>query len=196
VIAPVFTPAGGTYTSPQSVTITSATSGASFVYTTDGTTPTESGGTVTNGMLYSDPVSISANTPLKAIAFEAGLTDSAVKSGTYSIKAVAPVFSPAAGTYTSAQMVTMTSATSGASINYTTDGSTPSATNGTLYSTPVSIGVTTTLKAIAFEAGLTNSAVKSGTYTIKAVAPVFSPVAGTYGSTDGDSHLGNQWRVD
>ncbi|HZP60423.1 MAG TPA: heparin lyase I family protein, partial [Opitutaceae bacterium] len=56
-----------------------------------------------------------------------------------------PTFSPAAGTYTSAQNVTITSATSGASIRYTTDGSTPSETAGTLYSGPVNVGSTETL---------------------------------------------------
>jgi hypothetical protein len=182
VIAPVFSPVAGTYTSPQMVTMTSATSGASFAYTTDGTTPTESGGTVTNGMLYSGPVAISTNTTLKAIAYEAGLTDSSVTSGTYTIKVIAPVFSPAAGTYTGSQSVTITSATSGATINYTTDGSTPSPTAGNLYSGPLTLSSTTTLKAIAYETGLTSSSVTSGTYTIKAAAPVFSPVAGTYTS--------------
>jgi hypothetical protein len=77
-----------------------------------------------------------------------------------------PVFSPAPGSYSSAQSVSITTATSGASIRYTTDGSTPSSTAGTLYSGPVSIGATTTLKAIAYASGLTNSAVASGTYTI------------------------------
>jgi hypothetical protein len=78
----------------------------------------------------------------------------------------APSFSPPAGTYTSAQSVTITSATSGASIRYTTDGSTPTSTTGTLYSTPVSISVTTTLKAIAYKSGMSDSSVATGVYTI------------------------------
>jgi hypothetical protein len=77
-----------------------------------------------------------------------------------------PSFSPAAGTYSSAQTVTISDSTSGASIRYTTDGSTPSETAGTLYSGPVSISATATLKAIAFESGDTDSAVASATYTI------------------------------
>src|SRR5580700_8743287 len=82
-------------------------------------------------------------------------------------EAAAPTFSPGGGTYTSSQSVTITSATSGALIRYTTDGSTPSETAGTLYSgTAVSIGSTTTLNAIAYETGFTDSAVTSGTYTI------------------------------
>ena len=54
----------------------------------------------------------------------------------------APTFSPAAGTYTSAQTVTISTTTSGASIRYTTDGSTPSETAGTLYSGPITVSST------------------------------------------------------
>ncbi len=166
--APVFSPAPGTYTSPQMVTITSATAGASLRYTTDGSTPTE-----TNGTLYTVPVTISTTTTLQAIAYAGGFTDSSVTSGAYTIilPAAAPVFSPADGTYTSTQYVTMTSATSGASIRYTTDGSTPTETNGTIYSGPVTISATTTLQAIAYASGLTDSAVTSGTYTISHPVP-------------------------
>jgi hypothetical protein len=174
VAAPTFNPPAGTYTSAQTVTITSATSGASIAYTTDGSTPTESGGTVTHGILLSNggSVSISATTTLKAMAFASGMTDSTVTTGSYTIslpQVAAPTFSPPAGTYTSAQTVAITSATSGASIRYTTDGSTPSETAGTLYSSPVSISVTTTLKALAFKTGMTDSTVTTGVYTISSV---------------------------
>src|SRR5581483_6774788 len=81
-------------------------------------------------------------------------------------QASAPSFSPAAGTYASAQNVTITSSTSGASIRYTTDGSTPSETAGTLYSGPVNISKSATLKAIAYEVGFADSAIASGAYTI------------------------------
>ncbi len=86
----------------------------------------------------------------------------------------APAFSPAGGAFTSAQNVTITSATAGATIRYTTDGSTPTATTGTVYSSPVAVGSTTTLKAIAYKAGNTNSAVSSATYTI--TLPNIKPV--------------------
>jgi hypothetical protein len=161
VATPVFSPAAGTYTSAQTVAITSVTSGASIRYTTDGSTPS-----ATAGNLYAGPLTLSSTTTLKVIAFKTGLTNSAVKSGLYTIKAIAPVFSPAAGTYTSAQAVTITTTTSGASIRYTTDGSAPSATAGNLYSGPVSIGATTTLKAIAYASGLKSSNVTSGNYRI------------------------------
>ncbi|HXA15060.1 MAG TPA: chitobiase/beta-hexosaminidase C-terminal domain-containing protein, partial [Opitutaceae bacterium] len=78
----------------------------------------------------------------------------------------APSFSPGAGTYSSAQTVIINDSTSGASIRYTTDNSTPSETNGTVYSGSISISSTTTLKAIAYETGMTDSTVTSGLYTI------------------------------
>ena len=78
----------------------------------------------------------------------------------------APEFSPSAGTYVGAQSVTITSATPGASIRYTTDGSTPTSSVGTVYSTPVAISSTTTLKAIAYDGSLDDSTVTTGVYTI------------------------------
>lgn len=82
-----------------------------------------------------------------------------------------PTFSPVAGTYASAQDVTVTSAGADA-IYYTTDGSTPT-TGSTLYSGPVHVAVTETLKALATKAGLTNSAIGTAAYTITSVpAPV------------------------
>jgi uncharacterized repeat protein (TIGR03803 family) len=82
------------------------------------------------------------------------------------IMVAAPTFNLTAGTYASAQTVTISTTTSGASIRYTTDGSTPTETTGTLYSGSISIGATTTLKAIAFLSGDLNSPVTSAAYTI------------------------------
>ena len=95
-----------------------------------------------------------------------GMSNSAVVTGVYSLQCAAPMFSPAAGAYTNTQAVTLSSATGGATIRYTTDGSTPSQGNGTVYSTAVNIGIDTTLKAIAYLGGMSDSAVASGDYTI------------------------------
>lgn len=162
--APVFSLVGGTYTSIQSVSITSATNGATIRYTIDGGMPSE-----TNGAIYSSPIVLNATTTLQAIAYASGMTDSTVTSANYVInlpKAEAPQFSPVPGTYNTAQTVTITSATSGATIRYTTDGSAPSETNGTIYTSPVAINATTTLQAIAYASGLLDSNVTSGTYAI------------------------------
>src|SRR5208337_4946707 len=87
----------------------------------------------------------------------------------------APSFSPGAGTYGSAQSVTISTTTGGATIRYTTDGSTPSETQGTAYSSAVSIATNTTLKAIAYESGMTDSSVTSANYTIQVASPSFNP---------------------
>jgi len=93
----------------------------------------------------------------------------------------APTFSPGGGNYGSAQNISITSTTGGASIRYTTDGSTPSETVGTLYSGPVNISSTTTLKAIAYESGMTDSNITSATYTIGegAYGGTPAPIPGT-----------------
>lgn len=82
----------------------------------------------------------------------------------------APTFAPAGGSYSSAQSVSIATATAGATIRYTTDGSTPAATS-TQYTGPINVATTRTIKAIAIKAGLPNSAVASATYTIGGVPP-------------------------
>lgn len=93
-----------------------------------------------------------------------------------------PQFSPAPGTFGSAQNVTITSATSGATIHYTTNGSTPT-TGSAVYSGAITISATTTLKAIAVKSGLSDSSVQSGTYTIVSVPTAPSSLSATAVST-------------
>jgi uncharacterized repeat protein (TIGR03803 family) len=194
LITPAASPVSGNYSDAQSVTITSSDSGASIAYTTDGSTPTESGGSVTHGTLYSGPVSIGATSALKVMAFKSGFSDSPAITFSYTIQAATPSFNPPTSTFTNApQLVTISSTTSGASIAYTTDGSTPtesggSVTHGTLYAGPVSINATTTLNAIAFKNGDSDSGVATANYTQitnapgAVSAPTFSPGAGIYTS--------------
>ena len=92
----------------------------------------------------------------------------------------APTFTLAPGTYAVRQFVGMSSSTPEASIRYTTDGSTPSETAGTLYTWPLTVDATTTIKAIAYEAGMTNSAVTTATYTIS--PPTITGVSPTTGA--------------
>jgi hypothetical protein len=77
-----------------------------------------------------------------------------------------PTFSPAAGTYTEAQTVTISSATTGATIYYTTNGTTPT-TSSTQYKGPVIVSKTETLKAISYFPGWATSSVGSASYTIE-----------------------------
>ena len=77
-----------------------------------------------------------------------------------------PTFTPAAGTYYEAQSVSIECATEGASIYYTLDGSTPDE-NSTLFTSPISISETTTVKAIGVKSGYINSPVATASYTIE-----------------------------
>lgn len=77
---PTFSPVAGTYTSPQSVTISDTSAGATIYYTTDGSTPT------TASAVYSSPLTVNATTTVKAIASGGGFTDSSVGTATYTIK--------------------------------------------------------------------------------------------------------------
>ena len=106
-----------------------------------------------------------------------------------------PTFSPAGGTYTSAQNVTISCSTSGATIYYTTDSSTPS-TSSTVYSGVISVSETTTLKAIAIKDG-TLSNVATATYTISSGGNptpsgetlLWESFSGYTGSTDGSAAI-------
>lgn len=78
---------------------------------------------------------------------------------------VTPTFNPIPGTYTTVpQAVTISTATDGASIRYTIDGSTPTSTVGTLYSGPISIETDTVIKAIAYASGLPESKIAEAYY--------------------------------
>ena len=131
--------------------------GATIYYTTDGTTPTPS------SAVYSGPIAVAATQTVKAIAVASGYNNSAVTPATYTIAATPPTFSPKAGTYTSAQSVSMTDSTTGATIYYTTDGTTPTSSS-TLYGGPITVAATQTVKAIAVASGYSNSAVASAAY--------------------------------
>ena len=179
---PTYSPAAGTYSSAQAVTISDGTAGATIYYTTNGTAPT------TSSTVYAAPITVSATETLNAIAAVTGsstIGPSAVATAAYTIssQAATPAFSVAAGTYTSAQTVTITDATSGAAIYYTTNGTTPT-TSSTVYSGPITVSTSETLEAIAVATGYTNSAVATATYTISSTAatPAFSVAAGTYAS--------------
>jgi hypothetical protein len=118
VATPIFSPAAGTYSSTQTVTISTYTAGATIYYTTDGSTPTPL------STVYTGPISVAVWQTVNAIAVLSGWTDSDVGSATYNLACTTPTFSPGAGSYTGTQTVTITS-TSGSTINYTTDGTPP-----------------------------------------------------------------------
>ena len=76
-----------------------------------------------------------------------------------------PVFSPAPGTFSSTQQVSLSTTTSGATIYYTTDGSAPS-TSSTEFTGPIAVNATTVIEALAVASGETNSGMARGDYVI------------------------------
>jgi subtilase family serine protease len=168
--APTFSPgAFGTFNPPVSVTLSDSSPGVTIYYTTNGSTPT------TASTVYTGPITVTTTTTINAIAAGGIYGPSSVSSGTYTIVAAQPTFSPLPlGTFTTPQSVTLADSTPGATIYYTTDGSTPT-TASTVYTGPFTVSTTTTIKAIAAGNGAGASPVASGTYNIIATMPTFSP---------------------
>jgi hypothetical protein len=82
------------------------------------------------------------------------------------------VFSPRRGVFPDATVttfpfpVTITTSTPGATIRFTTDGSEPSPTSGTVYSAPITVSQTTVIRAIAFKPNWESTNVDTHTYLI------------------------------
>lgn len=172
--------------------------------------------TTTNGDNITNIAIAGAKVEAKLMTFDVGTyTSSSAKAGTWTGSAstititmaattnfssftfttvassgtAAPTFSPKGGTFYSAQEVTIASATPGATIHYTLDGSTPT-TASAVYSAPIAIANTTTVKAIAIAAGV-NSEVSEATYTIATVPTVANIAAFIAGPTDSPVQITN-----
>ncbi len=184
--APVLNPAPGRFDAAVLVVLTDATPHAVIHYTLDGSTPSATSPT------YSAALAIDTTTTINAIAIAAGYTDSAFAGGTYVIGtmpppavAAAPTFEPLPGTFAAVQNVSISDATPGAAIYYTSNGSTPT-TASTQYTGPISVTATTTLKAIATASDYSTSSVAGGTYAINLPAadtPTLSPASTTFTSS-------------
>jgi len=105
-------------------------------------------------------------------------------------QAATPTFSPAAGTYSSAQTVTISDTTSGATIYYTTNGTTPT-TSSSVYTGPIAVPSTETLEAIATATGYSQSAVGTAAYTISSAQITGGGTANTVPAFTGTSTIGN-----
>ncbi len=172
---PGITPSSGYYTTGVTVTLSSTTTGATIRYTTNGANPSRSVGTV-----YSSPFIINSSGTVKAMAYipawEAS-SDSTISTTTYTITGycAAPSFSVSSGYYDTARSVTLTCSTGGSVIKYTTNGTTPSRSNGSIYSPAIDISSTTTLRAVAYVPAWQTSSDSSGERTYM--------ISGSYGQT-------------
>lgn len=170
IARPTITPAEGTFTEAQTVTITNNAEGATVYYTTDGTTPTA------QSKAYTEPFVLNQNGThtIKAIAIsDAGKSSVATATITINIHVDAPTISPANGTQiTEATEISIT-ATAG-TIYYTTDGTDP-VKNGALtssakaYSAPFTMTKAGTVKAVAMNSDGVFSDITSASYTYNGI---------------------------
>lgn len=179
--APTFSPAPGAYSTAQPVTLSDATPNSSIYYSIDGGSSFQP---------YTTPIEVAQSEILLAYATTTTLPQSQTAMAGYQIGSVAatPEFTPAPGTYTVAQSVSIADAAPGATIYYTTNGNTPT-TASTVYAGPISVTATTTIKAMAAATGLTNSAVAAGTFTVTPVTPPTEKVLYSFAATSTDAAI-------
>ena len=192
----------------QNVVVNQATQTISFTAPTSpvtyGVSPitlVASGGASGNAVVFSvvsGPGTISGSTltitgvgTVVVAANQAGNTNySAATQVTQSIvvnvigAASTPTFLPVAGTYTTAQSVTISDTTTGVTIYYTTNGTTPT-TSSTVYSGAIPVTSTETLEAIATATGYSTSAVASAAYIIANPAPAISGLSPAFTNAGG-----------
>jgi hypothetical protein len=177
--APTYSPAAGSFMTPQSVTLSTSYQGGVIHYTVDGSLPSAAS-PVYNGA----PIQVAEQTTIRSfVAGTGGYSPSVVTSQTYNIIPTTPFISPAAGTYPTGQTVTISDTTPGSVVYFTTDGSAPT-TQSSRYSAPITIptqAVTETIRAVAALSGVSGSSTSS-TFKITpptaAPAPSISPAPG------------------
>lgn len=178
---PTFSPTAGSYSGTQTVTISSTTPSSSITYCTTATTCTPS-------ISYSGPVSVASSQILFAFATASGYSQSATSNASYTISgaspAATPTFTPAAGSYGTAQTVSISTVTGGATITYCVSATT--CTPSTTYTTPITVSSTETVYAFANASGYTQSTTGSAAYTITGSGPATPTVLMTQ-STSGCS---------
>ncbi len=184
IVAPVsIAPPGGTYTSPQELTLSTATPDADIYYTLDGTLPRTN-----NGVLYEPAtgLTIDSNRTVTARAFKPGHKPSPnTATETYVIQSVVlppPTIYPDSGEFSGSVTCYMGTTILGAEIRYTIDGSDPTE-NSLIFGSqpePLTFTSTTTIKARIYLDGYTPSAITEETYTV--IETVADPVITTPGA--------------
>jgi sugar lactone lactonase YvrE len=186
-------PASGTFTSAQTVTISESVPGATIYYQASGIVHT-------NGfVVYTGPIQLNegGSETIQAYAAETGYQQSNYTTAAYTVNlpaAAAPVFSVAAGRYPGVQSVTITDSAPGAMIYYTANGAPPSV-HSTQYTGPIAVTTSETLAAVAIAPGYSVSAPVSAQYLIgSSPASLIYSVAGNgsagYSGDGGPALLG------
>jgi hypothetical protein len=181
---PLISPGSSKISTSQPISITDSSSGAAVYFTTDGSTPSPGVGTTQQ---YSASFTLPASAVVRAIATGNGYTISPVAVMAYTVQRVAvPAMSPKSGAISTTQTISISDATGGATIYYTTDGTVPSPGMGTTkqYGGPFPLTFSGVVKAIATEAAYEDSGIASANYTLQKVAPpAYSPKSGTISTT-------------
>lgn len=191
---------------PPVVTLTAPGNGASFnadASITLTATATDSDGSISKVEFFagstklgedtSNPYSFTwNNVPVGSYSLTVKATDNKGATATSDVVAItvngatetvsAPVITPGGGTFTNSVSVSMTTATAGATIRYTTDGSTPNGTSA-VYTAPFTISNSQTVNAVAFLNGKL-STVSSAAFVITSTPPPQSGNSAHYVGTD------------
>jgi hypothetical protein len=142
-------------------------------------TDTVTGASFTAAKALNIPAVVAGDLAYVGFTASSDATSSAVqniRNWTYSSGAVVtgpaatPAFSPAAGAYTGSQSVTISAATPGSTIYYTTDGTMPG-TAAAIYVNPVTVNTSGIISAIAVASGHAASPMGSAAYTMNGIAP-------------------------
>ncbi len=155
--------------SSKSVTLSHDKAGAVIYYTMDGSDPQK------GGAQYTGPITVSGSSIIRAYAAFSDGSVSRVLTYKVSVDtAAAPTYSVVSGTANGTTLsvgssVALKSATSGVSIYYTLDGSTPTEQSAK-YTSPIVISAPCTVKAIAVGAGYIPSSVSTFSFTIGSFA--------------------------
>ncbi|MBN1675755.1 MAG: chitobiase/beta-hexosaminidase C-terminal domain-containing protein [Kiritimatiellae bacterium] len=163
VATPRFTPADGTaFGNSLTVTISTATAGATVFYTIDGSSPGAGSPHGTDSV----QVTLTGDATVKAKAQKSGYSANEAWASYTQIlpQAATPTISPNGGDFFGSVEVTLATSTAGATIFYTLDGTTPTTGSSQYVDTPITLNASATLKAIADAAGYDPSAVASASF--------------------------------
>jgi beta-glucanase (GH16 family) len=162
VATPVFFPPAATYSDGQSVTMSDSTKSTTIHYTTNGQTPTPTSPEYSS----TSPIDVQDTETVNAIAVTGAGAVSEVGSATYTITqgVTAPASVSTRPALNGAVVVSLSTTSSGATIYYTLDGSTP--TSGSpVYQAPFLVDSAVTLKTMAVASGYADSPVTTHRFT-------------------------------
>ena len=167
VALPTIQPAGGVFSGSVGITLQTTTPDSQIRYTLDGTEPSKT------SVLYTGTVMLIQSALVQARAFRDGFEPSGIAVAAFTVtplKTAMPLIAPASGTFTGEMKITLTSATPGAHIRYTLDGTEPGDTS-LLFRPPLILTSSATLRTRAFFSDYEPSDVASAAFTLNPMTP-------------------------